>query len=126
MGGLTPKLGRSPGEGNSYPLQYSGLENSVDCIVQGVAKSRTRLTHFHFHCILEFTLPVPYIGLPQWLSDKESCCNAGAAGDVVPSLGWEDPLEKGMANHSSILAWRIPWIDEPGGLVMGSQRVGHN
>ena len=34
----------------------------------------------------------------------------------VPSLGWEDPLEKGMATHSSILAWRIPWTEEPGGL----------
>ena len=34
----------------------------------------------------------------------------------VPSLGWEDPLENGMATHSSILAWRIPWTEEPGGL----------
>ena len=41
-------LGRSPGEGNSYPLQYSGLENSMDCIVNGVAKSQTRLRNFHF------------------------------------------------------------------------------
>ena len=45
----------------------------------------------------------------------------------VWSLGWEDPLEKEMATHSSILAWRIPWTEEPGGLQsMGSQRVGHN
>ena len=43
----------------------------------------------------------------------------------VRSLGWEDPLEKGMAAHSSILAWRIPWTQEPGGLLsIGSQR--HN
>ena len=43
----------------------------------------------------------------------------------VPSLGWEDPPEKGMASHSSILAWRIPWAEETGGLQsMGSQRVG--
>ena len=53
------------------------------------------------------------------------------AGDVrfmqVQSLGWEDPLEKGMATHSSILAWRITWIEEPGGLqFMGLQRVGHD
>ena len=42
----------------------------------------------------------------------------------VGSLGWEDPLEKGMATHSSILAWRIPWTEEPGRLQsMGSQRV---
>ena len=45
----------------------------------------------------------------------------------VQSLGQEDPLEKGMATHSNILAWKIPWIEEPGRLQpMGSQRVGHN
>jgi len=43
------------------------------------------------------------------------------------SLGWEDPLEKEMAAHSSILAWRIPWTEEPGGLQsMGLQRVRHD
>ena len=43
------------------------------------------------------------------------------------SLGREDPLEKGVATHSSILAWRIPWTEEPGGLQsVGSQSVGHN
>ena len=45
----------------------------------------------------------------------------------VQSLGWEDSLEKGMATHSSILAWRIPWTEEPGGLQStGLQRVRHN
>ena len=45
----------------------------------------------------------------------------------VQSLGQEDPLEKEMATHSSTLAWKIPWMEEPGGLQsMGSQRVGHN
>ena len=45
----------------------------------------------------------------------------------VRSLGWEDTLEKEMATHSSILAWRIPWAEEPGGLQStGSQRVGHD
>ena len=45
----------------------------------------------------------------------------------VRFLGWEVPLEKEMATHSSILAWRIPWMEEPGGLQsMGSQRVGHD
>ena len=43
----------------------------------------------------------------------------------VRSLGWEDPLETGMATHSSILAWEIPWTEAPGGLQsMGSKRVG--
>ena len=45
----------------------------------------------------------------------------------VRSLDWEDPLEKGMATHSSILAWKISWTEEPGGLQsIGSQRVGQN
>ena len=44
----------------------------------------------------------------------------------VQSLGWEDPLEKRMASHSSALSWRIPWTEEPGGLQStGSERVGH-
>ena len=54
--GSIPGLGRSPGEGNSHPLQYSGLENSMDCIVHRVAKSWTQLGDFHFslhfHCFL--------------------------------------------------------------------------
>ena len=45
----------------------------------------------------------------------------------IRSLGWEDPLEEGMAIHSRILAWRIPWTEEPDGLQsMGWQRVGHD
>ena len=47
--GLIPRLGRSPGKGKRYPLQYSGLENSMDCIVHGIAKSWARLSNFHFH-----------------------------------------------------------------------------
>ena len=46
--GSMPGLGRSPGEGKGYPLQYSGLENSMDCIVNGVTKSWTQLSNFHF------------------------------------------------------------------------------
>ena len=45
----------------------------------------------------------------------------------LQSLGWEDPLGEGMATHSSVLVWRIPWTEEPGGLQsMGSQRVRHD
>ena len=62
--------------------------------------------------------------LPTWLSGKESAYNAGG---WIQSLVWEDPLEKGMATYSSILAWRIPWTELPGWLQsMGSQRVGHD
>ena len=49
--GLSPRLGRSPGEWNSYPLQYSGLELSMDCTVHGVAKSWTLLSDFHFPAV---------------------------------------------------------------------------
>ena len=53
--------------------------------------------------------------------------NAGDARDVGSIPGQEDPLEEGLAIHSSSLAWRIPWTEELGGLQsMGSQRVGHN
>ena len=47
--GSIPELGRSPGEGKGYPLQYSNLENSMDCILHGVTKSWTLLSNFHFH-----------------------------------------------------------------------------
>ena len=80
--GSTPGLGRSPGEGNGYPLQYSGLENSMDrdawpAIVHGVTKSRTRLSKFHFHSSeltvtqhnpllpLEVRPPAPQTALPR-------------------------------------------------------------
>ena len=54
----------------------------------------------------------------MWVTQVPSLCQ---------SLGWEDPLEKEMATHSSILAWRIPWTEKPGGLLsMGSQRMGHD
>ena len=53
--------------------------------------------------------------------------NPPAKKDLVRSLGWEDPLEEEMATHSSILAWRILWTEEPSGLqTMGLQRAGHN
>ena len=58
------------------------------------------------------------------LDCKESFCNAEY---LVQSLGREDPLEKRMATYSSILAWRIPWTEDPGGpQSMGSQRVEHD
>ena len=53
--------------------------------------------------------------------------NAGDAGDVGSKLGQEYPLEEGMATHSSILTWRIPWTEEPGSLQsVALQRVGHD
>ena len=88
--GSIPGLGRSPKEGKGYPLQYSCLENSMDrgtrqVTVHGVAKSWAYL-------IVELVKNPPAIQ-ETW----------------VRFLGWEDPLKKGKATHSSILAWRIPW-----------------
>ena len=67
-------------------------------------------------------------GLPRWLSGKESPLPMQEMQDMqVQSLGLEDPLEKEVAACSSILAWRIPWIEEPGGLQStGLQRVEHD
>ena len=61
-------LGGSPGEAKGYPVQYSGLENSMDCIVHWITKSQTRLSNFHF-----LFFPALF-GLPRWLSSKESTC----------------------------------------------------
>ena len=62
---LIPGLGRSPGEGKGYPLQYSGLENSMDCIDQGVAKSQTGLRDFHFHVVINVSLYTTYFFILQ-------------------------------------------------------------
>ena len=69
--------------------------------------------------------PTPvFSGFPGGSDGKESAHNAGDLGSIP---GLEDPLEEGMATHSSILAWRIPWTEEPGGLQsMGWQRVRHD
>ena len=69
-----------------------------------------------------------YVAMPWASLVAQTGKNLPAVQDTrLGFLGWEDPLEKGMATHSSILTWRIPWIEEPGELQsMGSQRVGHD
>ena len=67
------------------------------------------------------------LGLPQWVGGKESAYSAGATGNVGLIPGWEDPLEKGMATLSNILAWKIPWTEEHGWLQsVKSQRLRHS
>ena len=83
--GSIPGLGKSPGEGKGYSLQYSYLENSMDCKVHGVAKSRTRLS-------------------TTSLVAQMVKCLSTMQETWVRSLGQEDSLEKEMATHSSILA----------------------
>ena len=68
--GSIPGFGRSPGEGNSYSLQYSGLENSMDCMVHAVAKKWTRLR----------LLSLSLWGFPDGSDSKESACDAGRLG----------------------------------------------
>ena len=115
-----PGSGRSCGEGNGNPLQYTCLENPMDkgawqATVHGVAKSRTRLSDFTRECSGASLVAQMVKRLPALWETR------------VRSLGWEDPLEKEMATHSSILAWKIPWMEEPGRLQsMGSQGVGHD
>ena len=69
---LIPRSGRSAGEGLGYPLQYSGLENSMDCIVHGVTKSQTRLSDFHFYAF--FTKNSNHAFLLLILVEKSSTC----------------------------------------------------
>ena len=93
-------LGRSPGEGKGYPLWYSGLENSMDCIIHGVAKSRTQLSNFRFH--LHF-IQSYVMGFPHSSVGKESACKAGDPGSIPgsgrsPGEGIGYPLQYSWAS----------------------------
>ena len=81
-----------------------------------------------FVCILGWLREYSSSSTPSASVVAETVKNPPAVRETrVQSLGGEDPLEKGMVTHSSVLAWRIPWTEEPGGLQsMGSQRVGHH
>ena len=82
--------------------------------LQSMRPQRVKQDPFPFACII--------LGFSSGSTVKESTCSAGMQ---IRSLGQEDPLGKGMATHSRILAWRIPWTEEPGKLqFVGSQRVG--
>ena len=90
--GLIPRSGRSPGEGNGNPFQYSCLKNSMDCLLRSLVADSS------------------------WAhkeSDTTEKCLPVMQETWVWSLYWEDPLKKEMATHSNILAWRIPWTEEP-------------
>ena len=89
--GSIPGLGRSPGEGNGSPLQYSS---------PSPAPTKKRGLKKYWASLVAQLVKNPPAMQETW----------------VRPLGWEDPLEKGKATHSSILAWKIPWTEEPGGL----------
>ena len=110
-------MGRFPGEGKGYPLQYSGLENSMDCIVHQVAKSWIQLSDFHFHfpiiqdifLISQFLTLITSINFHLHVVAQRGKKNLLAMQETrVRFLGQEVPPEKEMAPHSRILAWRIP------------------
>ena len=80
-------------------------------LIQNLVRLRLRMYSFRGQGLVVQTVKNPSAMLQIW----------------IQFLGWEDPLEKEMATHYWILAWKIPWTEEPGGLQsMGSQRVGHN
>ena len=105
-------LGPSPGEGNSYPLQYSGLENCMDCIVDGVAKSETRLSDFHWEVRAS---QVALVG-------KNPPVNAGEARDAgsIPGLG-SSPGE----GHGNPLQWFWPGESRGQKSLVGYSLCGH-
>ena len=121
-------------EANGTPLQYSCLENPMDrgawwAAVYGVAQSRTRLSDFTFTHWRRQWQPTP-VFLPGESQGRGSLMGCHLWGrtelDTTERLHFH-ALEKAMATHSSVLAWRIPGTGEPGGLPsMGSHRVGHD
>ena len=70
--GSIPGLGRSPGEGKGYPIQYSGLENSMDCIVHGITKGQTQLSDFHFDFLCNKRSHVPQLEKAHVLQQRPS------------------------------------------------------
>ena len=104
-----PGFGRCPGGENGNPLQYSCLENYMD-------RGAWQVTVIQKPRVIQASQVTQVVKNLAAMQETQ-----------VQSLGQEDPLEKGMATHSSILAWKIPWTEEPGGpQSMGLQRLGHD
>ena len=103
-------------------FQHQGLFQWVNSSYQvakvlGFSISPLYIFYLRYHYV-QLSVQPSLFSLPPWQEMQETC---------VPSLSREDHLEEGMATHSSIIAGKIPWTEEPGGLcVMGSQRAGHD
>ena len=121
------------------PGESQGQRSLVGCRLWGRTESTrlkrlscsssTYMPHFVYFSICQRTFGlIPSFGY-LWASlvAQTVKCLPAMWETQVRSLGWEHPLQKEMATHSSILAWKIPWTEEPGRLPsMGSQRIGHN
>ena len=109
-----------------YFLTNLVIKVSAELVSFKMISLTRRWSIFPQHLYTVFTLGVPP-GLRASLVAQMVKHLPATRETWVPSLGWEDPLEKEMASHSSTLAWKIPWMEEPGGpQSMGLQRVGHD
>ena len=118
--GSIPGLGRSPGEGKGYPLQYSGLENSRDCIVHGIAKSWTWLSDFHFTSSHEN----PRITTNCWtIINRKTAAAAAAAKSLQSCLILCDPIDgspPGSSVHGIFQARVLEW----GAIAFSDRKTG--
>ena len=105
------------------PLKAPYFPKAICCspqITLTSPSSRPLPTQSKLFCLVAFVSYTSWASQVVWMVKNPPAMQE----TEVPSLGWEDPLEKGRATHSSILAWRIPWTEEPFGLqLMGSPRV---
>ena len=98
-------------------------KDKIDFRVKNTTKDKKQIFYYNKRRLLYITYYVH-----MWASlVAQPVENLPATGGWVQPLGWEDPMKKGMAIHCSILPWRIPWTEDPGGLLsMGLQRVGQD
>ena len=116
--GLIPGLGRSPGAGKGYPLQYSGLENSLDYIVHGIAKSQTQLSDFHFHMSIELVMPSnhlilchPLLHLALNLSQHQHLSSESALRIRWPKYQGFSFSHNPFNEYSGLISFRIDCFD---------------
>ena len=114
---LKPKINKSKMQAVKFYIQYNVIhEKNFNTYNDSIYYAWIVICAIKLH-----TIHIDHSQITQMVKNP-----AAMRETWVQSLGWKDPLEKGKATHSSILVWRIPWTEEPGGLQsMGSQRLGH-
>ena len=112
--GSTPGLGRSPGEGKGYPFQYSGLENSMDCIVHGVAKIWTQLSDFHLRFTVKHVGSVSQPGIePVLYAVEAQDFNHWITREVLSYLVLKVTIEKMPSSRIILFKITFPFIPPP-------------